>query len=288
MITGATGGIGERIIKRSKENYFEINFLTTRKSKLDSIENTKGFFWNPKKNIIDINCFIGIDSIIHLSGEKISKRWTKKYRKKIYESRISSTMFLYNTIRDLKFPHKIKSFICASAIGIYKSDDKTIYDEKNKIFPSNFLESLVYDWEKSSFSFKKIGIRVVSLRIGLVFYNGGILKTMKKFGNFGLISSFGSGKQGQSWIHIDDLVEIFLLSIKDNWDGVYNAVSPNPVNQNKMMELISRNLHKPYFMPNIPKWVLQVILGEMSQILVSSHWVSSNKVLKNGYVFKVF
>jgi NAD dependent epimerase/dehydratase family enzyme len=108
---------------------------------------------------------------------------------------------------------------------------------------------------------------------------------MKKFGNFGLISSFGSGKQGQSWIHIDDLVEIFLLSIKDNWYGVYNAVSPNPVNQNKMMELISRNLHKPYFMPNIPKWVLQIILGEMSQILVPSHWVSSSKVLKNGYVF---
>ena len=75
------------------------------------------------------------------------------------------------------------------------------------------------------------------------------------------------------------------MSIKDNWDGVYNAVSPNPVNQNKIMELILRNLHKPYFIPNIPKWDLQIILGEMGQILVSSHWVSSNKVLKNGYVF---
>ena len=109
---------------------------------------------------------------------------------------------------------------------------------------------------------------------------------IKAFGKYGLISSFGSGKQGQSWIHIDDLVEIFLLSIKDKWEGIYNTVSPNSVSQNKMMELISRNLHKPYFMPNIPKWVLQVILGEMSQILVLSHWVSSNKVLKNGYVFK--
>jgi len=89
---------------------------------------------NLKKNIIDINCFIGIDSIIHLSGEKVSRRWTKKYRKKIYESKISSTMFMYNSIRDLKFSHKIKSFICASAIGIYKSDDKTIYDEKKFSF----------------------------------------------------------------------------------------------------------------------------------------------------------
>ena len=101
-----------------------------------------------------------------------------------------------------------------------------------------------------------------------------------------MISSFGSGKQGQSWIHIDDLVEIFLLSIKDKWEGIYNTVSPNSVSQNKMMELISRNLNRPYFMPNIPSFVLQIIFGEMSKILVSSHRVSSEKVLQKGYVFK--
>ena len=193
---------------------------------------------------------------------------------------------MYSSIREIKFPHKIKSLICASAIGIYKSEDKKIHYEKNKIFPSNFLQGLVYDWEKSSLSFKKIGIRVVNLRIGLVFSSGGFLKTIKAFGKFGLISSFGSGKQGQSWIHIDDLVEIFLLSIKDKWEGIYNTVSPNSVSQNKMMELISRNLNRPYFMPNIPSFVLKIIFGEMSKILISSHWVSSDKVLKKGYVFK--
>lgn len=286
LITGATGVIGGKIIERVKENFFEINFLTTRKSKLKSIKNAKGFFWNPKKNIIDLDCFIGVDSIIHLSGEKVSRRWTKKNKKRIYESRIISTKLLYSSIREIKFPHKIKSFICASAIGIYRSEDKKIHYEKNKIFPSNFLQGLVYDWEKSSLSFKKIGIRVVNLRIGLVFSSGGFLKMIKAFGKYGLIFSFGSGKQGQSWIHIDDLVEIFLLSIKDKWEGIYNTVSPNSVSQNKMMELISRNLNRPYFIPNIPSFVLQIIFGEMSKILISSHWVSSDKVLKKGYVFK--
>ena len=286
LITGATGVIGQKIIKRVTENSFEINFLTTRRSKLKSIKNVNGFFWNPNKNIIDLNCFNGVDSIIHLSGKNISKRWTKKHKKRIYESRVLSTKLLFNSIRELKLTHKINSFICASAIGIYKSDDDKIHYEKNKIHPSSFLERLVYDWEKSSFSFKKYGVKVVNLRIGLVFSSGGFLKIIKTFGNFGLISSFGSGNQFQSWIHIDDLVEIFLLSIKDKWDGIYNAVSPQPINQNKMMELISKTLNRPYIMPNIPSFVLQIIFGEMSKILISSHRVSSEKISQKGYVFK--
>ncbi len=286
LITGATGVIGQKIIKRVTENSFEINFLTTRRSKLKSIKNVNGFFWNPNKNIIDLNCFNGVDSIIHLSGKNISKRWTKKYKKRIYESRVLSTKLLFNSIRELKLTHKINSFICASAIGIYKSEDDKIHYEKNKIHPSSFLERLVYDWEKSSFSFKKHGVKVVNLRIGLVFSSGGFLKIIKTFGNFGLISSFGSGNQFQSWIHIDDLVEIFLLSIKDKWDGIYNAVSPQPINQNKMMELISKTLNRPYIMPNIPSFVLQIIFGEMSKVLISSHRVSSEKISQKGYVFK--
>ncbi len=286
LITGATGVIGQKIIKRVTENSFEINFLTTRRSKLKSIKNANGFFWNPNKNIIDLNCFNGVDSIIHLSGKNIFKKMDKKTKKRIYESRVLSTKLLFNSIRELKLTHKINSLICASAIGIYKSDDNKIHYEKNKIYPSNFLERLVYDWEKSSFSFKKHGVKVVNLRIGLVFSSGGFLKIIKTFGNFGLISSFGSGNQFQSWIHIDDLVEIFLLSIKDKWDGIYNAVSPQPINQNKMMELISKTLNRPYIMPNIPSFVLQIIFGEMSKILISSHRVSSEKVLQKGYIFK--
>ena len=284
LITGATGGIGRRIIDLAKNNY-KINFLTTTKNKLNSIKYAKGFFWDPKKNFIDKKCFDGVDSIIHLSGEKISKIWTNKTKTKLYDSRILTTKFLYNSVRDLKLGHKIKSFICASAIGIYKSDFEIIHFEKNKITPSNYLENLVFDWERSSFSFKKIGIRVVNLRIGLVFYNGGFLKTIRPFGKAGILSSFGSGKQGQSWIHINDLAQIFLFSIENKLDGIYNAVSPKPVNQNKMMQIISKILKRPYFFPNIPKYILKLFLGEMSQIIISSHWVSSNKIVKKGYVF---
>ena len=285
LITGATGSVGTRIIEIAKNNY-KINFLTTKRSKLKSIKSAKGFFWDPKKNFIDEKCFDGVDAIIHLSGEKISKIWTNKTKTKLYDSRILSTKLLYNYVRKLKAIHKIKSFICASAIGIYKSDSEIIYNEKNKIIPTNFLENLVFDWERSSVSFKKLGIRVVNLRIGLVFYNGGFLKTIKIFGKVGLLSSFASGKQGQSWIHIDDLAQIFLFTIENKLEGIYNAVSPKPVNQNEMMRLVSRTLKRPYFFPNIPEYILKLVLGEMSQIIISSHWVSSEKVLQKGYVFK--
>ena len=284
LITGTTGGIGKRIIDLAKNNY-KINFLTTKKYKLNSIKCAKGFFWDPKKKFIDKKCFDGVDSIIHLSGEKISKIWTNKTKTKLYDSRILSTKFLYNSVRDLKLGHKIKSFICASAIGIYKSDSEIIHFENIKITPSNYLENLVFDWERSSFSFKKLGVRVVNLRIGLVLYNGGFLKTIRPFGKAGILSSFGSGKQGQSWIHINDLAQIFLFSIESKLDGIYNAVSPKPINQNKMMQIISKILKRPYFFPNIPKYVLKLFLGEMSQIIISSHWVSSNKIVKKGYVF---
>lgn len=284
LITGATGGIGRRIIDLAKNNY-KINFLTTTKNKLNSIKYAKGFFWDPKNKFIDKKCFDGVDSIIHLSGEKISKIWTNKTKTKLYDSRILTTKFLYNSVRDLKLGHKIKSFICASAIGIYKSDDEIIHFEKDKITPSNYLENLVFDWERSSFSFKKLGIRVVNLRIGLVFYNGGFIKTIRPFGKAGILSAFGSGKQGQSWIHINDLAQIFLFSIENKLDGIYNAVSPKPVNQNKMMRIISKILKRPYFFPNIPKYILKLFLGEMSQIIISSHWVSCDKIVKKGYVF---
>ena len=284
LITGATGGIGRRIVDLAKNNY-KINFLTTKKNKLNSIKSAKGFFWDPNKNFIDKKCFEGVDTIIHLSGEKISKIWTENTKIKLYDSRILTTKFLYNSVRDLKPRHKIRSFISASAIGIYKSDSEINHIEKDKINPSNFLQNLVFDWERSSSSFKKLGIRVVNLRIGLVFYDGGFLKTIKPFGKVGILSSFGSGKQGQSWIHIDDLAQIFLFSIENKLEGIYNAVSPNPVNQNQMMRLISKILKRPYLFPNISEYILKLFLGEMSQIIISSHWVSCDKILKKGYVF---
>ena len=284
LITGATGGIGRRIIDLAKNNY-KINFLTTKRNKLNAIKSAKGFFWDPYKNFIDKKCFDGVDTIIHLSGEKISKIWTENTKIKLYDSRILTTKFLYNSVRDLKPRHKIKNFISASAIGIYKSDSEIIHIEKNKINPSNFLQNLVFDWERSSYSFKKLGIRVVNLRIGLVFFDGGFLKTIKPFGKVGILSSFGSGNQGQSWIHIDDLAQIFLFSIENKLEGIYNAVSPNPINQNQMMRLISKTLKRPYLFPNISEYILKLFLGEMSQIIISSHWVSCDKIIKKGYVF---
>ena len=122
------------------------------------------------------------------------------------------------------------------------------------------LQTFVFDWENEVNSFQSEGVKVVKLRIGLVLSSkGGILATLKIPIHIGLGAAFGHGKQGQSWIHMDDLVGIFLRAILDRWDGVFNAVAPNPINQTKLMSAISHALKKPYFLPPIPAFLIKLL-----------------------------
>jgi len=254
LITGATGLIGKAIIHELFSTNHTVNFLTTSKNKLKFYTKANGFYWNPNKGEIDLNCFTNIDSIIHLSGVSISKLWTKKNKKKILESRVFSTRLLLKSLILLSNKINLKSIISASAIGVYPSSFDKIHYENDQLLVDSFLQKVVSEWENEVLKFSKLNCFIVRFRIGLVLSkNGGLIKSIKTPMLFGLGSAFGSGKQIQTWIHINDLVSLFINSIENKWDGVYNAVSPNPVNQNKIMELILRNLHKPYFIPNIPK-----------------------------------
>jgi uncharacterized protein (TIGR01777 family) len=286
LITGATGGIGRSIVRKAYEQGFKINFLTTNPKKRNSIPEAKGFLWNPSREEIDLNSFKNINAVIHLSGASISKRWSKKNKNEIYQSRIHSTSFLCDCILLNKKIHDIENFVSASAIGIYPSSFDKVFDEKTEIKPSSFLEKVVFDWELASSKLTNSSINVVKLRIGLVLYNGGVLRSIQLPVFLGIISAFGSGKQGQSWIHIDDLSRIFLDSIIQNWKGVFNAVSPNPVNQIDFMSFVSKAFNRPYLMPNIPKPFIQFFFGQRSALILNSHWVSANKILTKGFVYK--
>ena len=285
LITGATGLIGTELVELLLKRGIHANFLTTSQKKIDKKPNLQGFFWNPEKGIIDENAFIGVDSIIHLAGANVAKRWTNAYKQEIIESRIVSSNLLFKVLKHN--PNQVKQIISASAIGIYPDSLKNIYTETNKTIDDSFLGNVVVKWEDSVDKFKLLNIQVCKLRTGIVLSeNGGALTEMIKPIKFGLGAAFGSGKQFQSWIHITDLVEMYLFAVQNNLTGIYNAVAPNPISNKQLTVAIAKKLKKTLFLPNIPEFIMQMILGEMHEILFSSQNVDNKKIINEGFLFK--
>lgn len=286
LITGATGLVGRRLVQKALSLGIEIHFLTTSKSKTDSIAGAKGFHWNPSKAEIDSACFEGVDVVIHLAGASISKLWTSSNKRQIRSSRVDSTRLLHSSLKQLKPGHQVKQIVAASAIGIYPSDFEHTVDEQTLVHPNSFMEEVVISWENEVDQFSSLGLRVTKLRIGLVLSpKGGVLGPLKIPTAWGLGAAFGNGKQGQSWIHIEDVVGLFLAASEEQWEGVYNAVAPNPVSQTHFIGALAKALNRPYFLPPIPKFALQLIIREMSSLVLDSHWVSAQKILEKGYLF---
>ena len=285
LITGATGLVGQELVNLLLQNGYTIHYLSTSKSKLVSQNNYKGFFWNPKKSEIDTNALTGVEVIIHLAGANVAKKWTTAYKEEIIESRVLSTQLLYQTLQ--KNSHQVKQIISASAVGIYPDSLTDIYHETDLDIDVSFLGNVVKQWENEVSQFEKLEIIVSKIRIGIVLAkNGGALQEMAKPIQYGVGAAFGSGEQYQSWIHVQDLVAIFQFVMENQLTGVYNGVAPYPVTNSELTKAIAKTLGKPLFFPNIPKFVMKLILGEMHQILFSSQHVSCRKLLDENFQFK--
>ncbi len=284
LITGATGLVGQEIVKLCHNKDIAVNYLTTSKSKIKEQKNYQGFYWNPKTQDIDKACFNEVDAIIHLAGASVSKRWTIDYKKEILSSRIEGTQLLINALKGET--HTIKQVVSASAIGIYPDSLINYYDETFTDFDDSFLSDVVQKWEQVVDGFSKLNIAVSKIRIGLVLSNkGGALIEMAKPMKLGLGSAFGNGKQWQSWIHVKDLAHLFLYVLEYKLIGVYNGVAPNPVTNLELTKSIAKVLEKPLFLPSIPKFFMKLVLGEMHTLLFGSQRVSSKKIEDKGFQF---
>ena len=285
LITGATGLIGEKMVSLLKKDNHIIHYLSTSKSKIEHTSNYKGFYWNPGKGEIDLAAFEDVSVIIHLAGASVSKKWTTSYKKEIIQSRVQSANLLFKTLQS--HPNSVKQFISASAIGIYPNDLTAIYNEDDSKIDDSFLGEVTQLWEESINLFKSLPLLVTTIRIGVVLAKeSGALVEMTKPIKFGFGAALASGKQYVSWIHIDDLVAIFKYVIDNNLEGIYNAVSPYPTTNEELTKAIAKTIHKPLFLPNVPKFMLRLLLGEMHQIVTSSQHVSSRKILDAGFQFQ--
>ena len=285
LITGATGLIGSQIIEDCIKSNISVNFLTTSRRKIIKSDMVNGYYWNPSKKVIDLDCFIDIDTIIGLSGSSIFSLWTRKRKKEIISSRVLSLEFLKESIENNDI--KISQLISASGISLYPDSLKIKYDENESTFDDSFLSNVIMKWETAANSFSTIGGKVSIVRIGLVLSKkAGVLKQTimpMKFG-FGII--FGSGNQIQSWIHINDLSRIFLFIMQKKIEGNYNAVSNNNLTNLEFTRTISSNYSRAIFNIKIPKIFFSLIFGEMHEILFKSHNISSRKIQNLGFRFK--
>nr|WP_321227647.1 TIGR01777 family oxidoreductase [uncultured Psychroserpens sp.] len=285
LITGATGLIGKEIVQICHEQNINVHYLTTSKDKISTLDNYKGFYWNPDKKEIDASCFEGVTSIINLVGASISKRWTDSYKKEIITSRTETAQLLFDTITAHNCP--VKQIVSASAIGIYPDSLTKYYDEEDKEKSDSFLGQVVKQWEAAVNQFSSVGIKVAKIRIGLVLSkDGGALPEIAKPIRFGAGSPFGSGEQWQSWIHVKDLARLFVFAVTNDLEGIYNGVAPNPVSNTELTKTVAKTLHKPLFLPNIPEFAMKLVLGEMHILLFESQRVCGSKIEKTGFNFE--
>tara|TARA_R100000935_G_scaffold1517_1_gene4821 strand:+ start:136 stop:1038 length:903 start_codon:yes stop_codon:yes gene_type:complete len=284
LITGATGLIGTKITEYCIDEGIEVNYLTTSRDKIEDKPNYKGFYWNPQKEEIDINAFTDVTAIINLVGATISKRWTKSYKKKILESRTQTANLLFRTLKGMD--HSIYHFISASGVSVYPDHKTKLYTEESKEVANSFLGEVVLAWEAAADQFETLGMRVAKIRTGVVFAEEeGAFQKIKEPIEKGFGAPIGSGEQWISWIHLHDIACLYVHVLKSGLEGVYNAVAPNPVTNKSLTFKIAAALQKNIWLPNVPGWVLKILLGEMATLVLESQLVSCKKIEATGYSF---
>lgn len=283
LIAGASGLIGQRLTPILQHAGHQVSVLSTQKNPNAFSSSISSFYWSPEKGQIDVNALNGVDVIINLAGATVSQRWTAKNKKAIFESRVLGTRLLAESLRNSN--HSVSHFISASAIGIYPPHADTIYSETSTSISPNFLGQVVYAWENEVDSLTDVVPRCSKIRIGLVLAkDGGALIPLAIPASLGFGAWFGSGKQWQSWVHIDDLVRLFVFVMAH--PGCYNGVAPNPVSQKYLVKAIAKTYSRPQWLPGIPKVILQVAMGAMSKLLFDSIHASSAYAVKKGFTFK--
>jgi len=288
LITGGSGTLGKEIANLVFKKKYEVNILTRNKNLKSHNPQLKYYYWNPKKEDIDLDCFNNVDCVINLAGFSVFSLWTKTNKTKIFESRVGSTNFILDVI--LKKNIKIKSFVNASAIAAYRDSSDFISSENDSIDnPNSFINQVVVKWENEvkKFESKLPDISFSIMRIGLVLSkSGGLYKICKMLSKLFILSPTGNGNQWQSWIHEKDAAKIILSSCENSWRGTYNLVAPNPVKQNELINKIAIFNKSRVIFPNIHSFVIKSVFGEMSEVILSSQKVKSIKLNESEFSFK--
>jgi uncharacterized protein (TIGR01777 family) len=285
LITGGTGLVGKSLSQLLLKKGYQVSILSRNAKK--ETQGVRYFQWDVEKGVIDNSCLDNTDFVIHLAGENVAQsRWTTTRKRQILESRIRSTQLLHQALSQKK--HCVKAFISSSATGYYGTiNSMKIFEESDSV-GNDFLASVCSDWEDAVDEIKKLEIRTVKLRTGVVLARekSALQKMLPPF-RIGLGAALGNGKQYFPWIHIEDLCLLYLNAIEQtSFEGTFNAVVGDAITNDMLGSAIAKKLRRPYFMPNLPSFLFHFLFGEMAIILLKGSRVSSDKIKKQGFVFK--
>ena len=288
-LTGATGFVGEQLAIELIRQGHQLNIFTRNaiKARQTLPFPADVFQWDPLTETAPTDGLKGCDAVIHLAGDPVAEgRWTDEKKKRILESRTLGTRNLVHSLKQLSELDRPKALISASAIGYYgdRKNEKLI--ETSKV-ADTFLADVCFQWEKEALAAEKLNIRVASIRIGIVLgHSGGALLQMLPIFRSGLGGPLGDGKQYMSWIHLQDLVNLFIFAVKDSRvSGPINGSAPHPVTNQEFTKTLGKTIKQPTFFAT-PSIALQLALGESAAVILSSQRVYPEKAQALGFQFQ--
>jgi uncharacterized protein (TIGR01777 family) len=286
LVTGATGFIGQPLVKQLVDQGHQVVVLSRRADK------AKSFFpssvtvlpWNMDSDTFPAEDAVGpTDAVIHLAGESVQGRWTDKKKEAIRRSRVDGTRRLVEALSS--WTTRPKRLISSSAIGFYGDRGDEVLTESSSS-GTGFLADVCKAWEAEAQKAEDSGIEVIRIRIGLVLgTSGGVLKKVAPLFRWGLGGRLGSGKQIWSWIHLSDLLRLFHWLLEGDGSGPFNGTAPHPVTQADFTKQLAVALHRPAFLP-VPAFGLRTVLGEFSSEILTSKHVVPEASTALGFAFE--
>ncbi|TAF96115.1 MAG: TIGR01777 family protein [Cytophagia bacterium] len=278
LITGGTGMVGRRLTEMLLEKNYEVAYLSRRK---ENIPNVTVYRWDIDKGYIEAQALETADYIVHLAGAGIADaRWTAQRKREIIESRTKSIELIANELQGR--PFKVKACVAASAIGFYGANTGDEHLNENHPSGTDFLAHVTRSWEQASERMDNVGVRTTKLRIGIVLSSsGGALPKIAAPIRLGVGAPLASGEQWVSWIHLDDLCRLFIEALENpKWSGIYNAVGAQPVTNAQLTRQIADVLNRPLWLPHIPAFTLQLVYGEMADVVLGGNYVLNQRIAK--------
>ena len=282
-ITGATGFIGKELGLALVQRGHQVVAFSRSPGAVELPFPHESRVWSRRTDEM-VAALRGVDAIVHLAGESVAGgRWTAERKQQIQESRIRGTEILMEAVK--RAPH-VRAVIMASAVGYYGTRGNEELTEEASAAGEGFLAEVVREWENAFFR-PEVGARRVALRIGVVLGRGGgaLSKLLPIFQNGGG-SALGNGHQWVPWVHLKDVVRAFVWALEsETAQGFYNLASPKVVQNGEFSEKIAETLNSLYVVPSPPEKILRLMMGEMSDIVLSSLRVGPKRLLDEGFTF---
>jgi uncharacterized protein (TIGR01777 family) len=277
-ITGASGLIGAKLVERLRARGDEVTTLSRNPSSPSAVA------WQPEDEPAPAAALSGRDAVVHLAGENVAQRWSDDAKRRIRSSRERGTRHLVAGIEAADPRPRV--LVSSSAVGYYGPHGDEKLDE-SAAAGNDFLAEVCVMWEREARRAAELGLRVVNLRTGVVLdQSGGALAKMLPFFKLGAGGPVAGGAQYMPWIHVDDVVGLYLAALDgDEWDGPVNASAPEPVTNRAFSKALGRALHRPAVAP-VPGLAVRALYGEMAEIVTKGQRAVPRRAQELGYAFE--